>query len=117
MSNTALELHGYTDYHLRRALERLREGLFDALAVRLLTAHREELDAQIQRDLQRLAADQAVHLCVCGVYGQGKSHTLAYLQAHALEQGYAVSAINLDPREIPWQGNCFLCLFPRFCPY
>jgi hypothetical protein len=105
MSNTALDLHGYSDYQLRRALERLREGLFDTLAVRLLTAHREALDAQLQRDLQRLAADQAVHLCVCGVYGQGKSHTLAYLQTHALQQGYAVSAINLDPREIPWHQS------------
>jgi hypothetical protein len=101
MNNSALDLHGYSDYQLRRALERLREGLFDALAVRLLTAHREALDAQLQHDLQKLAADEPVHLCVCGVYGQGKSHTLAYLQSHALEQGYAVSAINLDPREIP----------------
>ena len=102
MSTTALDLHSYSDYQLRRALERLREGLFDPLAVRLLTAHREALDARLQHDLQRVAADEAVHLCVCGVYGQGKSHTLAYLQAHALEQGYAVSAINLDPREVPW---------------
>lgn len=105
MNNTALDLYDYSDYQLRRALERLREGLFDALAVRLLTAHREALDAQLQHDLQRLAADQPVHLCVCGVYGQGKSHTLAYLQSHALEQGYAVSAINLDPREIPWHQS------------
>lgn len=102
MNTPALDLHDYSDYQLRRALERLREGLFDPLAVRLLTAHREALDDRLQHDLQRVAADEAVHLCVCGVYGQGKSHTLAYLQAHALELGYAVSAINLDPREVPW---------------
>ena len=61
-----LDLHGYTNNHLRRALERLREGLFDPLAVHLLTAHREELDALLHRDLQRLEADEAVHLCDCG---------------------------------------------------
>jgi hypothetical protein len=38
---------------------------------------------------------------VCGGYGQGKSHTLAYIQAQALQRGYVVSAINLDPREVP----------------
>jgi hypothetical protein len=42
-----------------------------------------------------------VHLCVSGPYGQGKSHTLTYLRERALEQGYVVSAINLDPREAP----------------
>jgi len=95
-------LGGYSAVDLRRALERLREGLYDPLAVRLLTAQREELDARFRRDLHNLEAGATVHLCVCGAYGRGKSHTLAYLQAHALEQGYAVSAINLDPREIPW---------------
>jgi hypothetical protein len=95
-------LHDVTAFELRRALERLREGLFDPLAVRLLTAHRQELDARLQQDWQRLERDEAVHLCVCGAYGQGKSHTLAYIEQHALQQGYAVSAINLDPREVPW---------------
>ena len=42
-----------------------------------------------------------VHLCICGAYGQGKSHTLAYIQAQALEQGYVVSTVNLDAREVP----------------
>lgn len=98
----SIDVHGYAELHLRRVLERLREGLYDPLAVRLLTAHREELDARLQHDLRRLEAGEAVHLCVCGAYGQGKSHTLAYLQERALEQGYVVSAINLDPREVPW---------------
>jgi hypothetical protein len=97
-----LDLAGHAAVEVRRALERLREGLYDPLAVRLLTAQRAELDARLQRDLQHLEAGETVHLCVCGAYGQGKSHTLAYLQARALEQGYVVSAINLDPREVPW---------------
>lgn len=98
---TSTSAHGHAGFPLRRALERLREGLFDPLAVRLLTAQRETLEARLQDDLRRLEADETVHLCVCGAYGQGKSHTLAYLRQRSLEQGYVVSAINLDPRQTP----------------
>jgi hypothetical protein len=93
--------NGNRAFAVRRALERLREGLYDPFAVHLLTAYRTELDAQFHTDLQRLEAGDAVHLCVSGSYGQGKSHTLTDLREHALEQGYVVSAVNLDPREAP----------------
>ena len=95
------QLNGATGFAVRRALERLREGLYDSLAVRLLTANREALEAQVDADLKRLDAGEPVHLCVSGPYGQGKSHTLTYLREYALERGYVVSAINLDPREAP----------------
>ena len=94
-------LEGYSALQLRRVLERLREGLYDPLAVRLLTADRDELEARLRRDLVEVDAGTGAHLCVCGAYGQGKSHTLAYVKEAALQQGYAVSAINLDPREVP----------------
>jgi hypothetical protein len=98
-TRTALQ---YADgFPVRRVLERLREGLYDPLAVRLLTAHHEPLDTRLQADLQRLEAGAAAHLCVCGAYGQGKSHTLTYLRQRGLERGYAVSAVNLDPRAAP----------------
>ena len=93
--------HGYSAFQLRRLLERLREGLYDPLAVRLLTVHHEALDTRIQSDLLDSVADTGRHLCLCGAYGQGKSHTLAYIHEYALHQGYVVSAINLDPREVP----------------
>lgn len=99
--NPHLNLNGASGFAVRRALERLREGLYDSLAVRLLTANHSELDARIDADLKRLEAGQPVHLCVSGPYGQGKSHTLTYLRERALEQGYVVSAVNLDPREAP----------------
>ena len=102
MDHTALDaLHHVDGFPVRRVLERLREGLYDPLAVRLLTAHHEALDARLDADLQRLQAGNSVHLCVCGAYGQGKSHTLTYMREYALERGYVVSAINLDPREAP----------------
>ncbi len=102
MNRTALaELRAHPPFVARRALERLREGLYDPFAVRLLTAHHEALDARFDADLKRLDAGEAVHLCVCGPYGQGKSHTLTYLRERARARGYVVSAINLDPREAP----------------
>jgi hypothetical protein len=94
-------VQGYTVFQLRCVLEHLREGLYDPLAVRLLTAHREELEARLRQDLLGVDAGDGAHLCVCGAYGMGKSHTLAYLKEFALQQGYAVSAIHLDPREVP----------------
>jgi hypothetical protein len=98
---TFAELHRNGDFPVRRAIERLREGIYDPLAVRLLTAHHQELDARFDADSQRLETGKAAHLCVCGPYGQGKSHSLSYLQERALQQGCVVSAINLDPREAP----------------
>ncbi len=100
-TKAGLSVNGVGGFETRRALERLREGLYDPLAVRLLTANHDALDAQINSDLKRLEAGEPVHLCVSGPYGQGKSHTLTYLREYALEQGYVVSAINLDPREAP----------------
>ena len=97
----AAALQDYSPFQLRRLLERLREGLYDPLAVRLLTADHAALDARLQQTLWRSGDDAGTHLCVCGSYGQGKSHTLAYIQALALQQGYVVSAVNLDPREVP----------------
>lgn len=102
MDHTTLAaLHHADGFAVRRVLERLREGLYDPLAVRLLTAHHEPLDARIDADLQQLETGATVHLCVCGAYGQGKSHTLTYIREYALQRGYVVSAINLDPREAP----------------
>jgi len=101
MQQIETTLNGVSGFAVRRALERLREGLYDSLAVRLLTANREALEAQVNADLTRLDAGEPVHLCVSGPYGQGKSHTLTYLREYALERGYVVSAINLDPREAP----------------
>lgn len=89
------------NFTLRRVVERLREGLFDPFGVQVLTAHEEQLDKVFDRSAGDLMQNQAVHLCVCGAYGQGKSHSLSYLRQRALKQGFVTSLINLDPREIP----------------
>ncbi|MCI5144040.1 MAG: hypothetical protein D3923_00605, partial [Candidatus Electrothrix sp. AR3] len=67
----------------------------------LLTAHESQLNKVFDQGAQALAKSKSAHLCVCGSYGQGKSHSLTYLRQRALEQGFVVSSINLDPREVP----------------
>ena len=91
-----------TDFTLRRAVERLREGLFDPLAVRLLTAHEDQLKQAVEAGFRVVEAGQAPHLCICGAYGQGKSHSLTYIEAYARKANFVTSFINLDPREIPF---------------
>lgn len=90
------------DFNLRRAVERLREGVFDPLAIRLLTARENKLVQAFQRGLASPEEPLSPHLCICGDYGQGKSHSLEYLRQQALAEGYVTSMINLDPREIPF---------------
>ncbi|MCW5213434.1 DUF2791 family P-loop domain-containing protein [Desulfobulbus sp. TB] len=89
------------NFTLRRAVERLREGLFDPFGVSLLTARESQLNKVFDQGAQDVAKNKGTHLCVCGSYGQGKSHSLTYLRQRALDQNFVVSSINLDPREVP----------------
>ena len=90
------------NFTLRRAVERLREGIFDPFAVQLLTAREDKLVRAFDQGISSPSNNFSPHLCICGDYGQGKSHTLAYLQGKALEAGFVTSMINLDPREVPF---------------
>ncbi|MGD9826404.1 BREX system ATP-binding domain-containing protein [Desulfobacter sp.] len=96
------QINGTKNFHLRRAVERLREGLFDPLGVQWLTSGEEKLNQLFDRGAAALDKGTSYHLCVCGAYGQGKSHSLTYLKQRALENNFVVSYINLDPRQIPF---------------
>lgn len=87
---------------LRRAIERLRDGLYDPTAVNRLTMESEHVVKNFSKGLRALEKGKSAHLCICGSYGQGKSHNLNYLYRQALSQGYAVSFVQLDLREIPF---------------
>lgn len=103
MGKTYLQMLNHeTGFHLRRAVERLREGLFDPVAVRLLTAHEDRLNGAVDQGFQEIDQGKAPHLCICGAYGQGKSHSLTYIQDRALREGFVTSMVNLDPREVPF---------------
>jgi len=96
------QINGTKNFYLRRAVERLREGLFDPLGVQWLTSGEEKLNQLFDRGAAALDKVTSHHLCVCGAYGQGKSHSLTYLKQRALENNFVVSYINLDPRQIPF---------------
>ncbi|OEU53924.1 MAG: hypothetical protein BA868_09030 [Desulfobacterales bacterium C00003106] len=98
------QLDGVTSFQLRRVVERLRDGLFDPLGVRLLTAHEAHLNRVFDQGIKKSDNNLPAHLCICGAYGQGKSHSLTYLRQRALGQGFVTSLINLDPREIPFHN-------------
>lgn len=89
-------------FPVRQAIERLRAGLFDPVAVARLTMEEESIGKNFAKGLAALEKGQAGHLCVSGSYGQGKSHHLTYLQGLALAQGVGVSFVQLDVREVPF---------------
>lgn len=89
-------------FSLRRAIERLRAGLFDPVAVNRLTVEEDRITNTFSKGLKALERGKSDHLCICGSYGQGKSHTIAYLNQLALSQGYATSLVQLDLREVPF---------------
>lgn len=89
-------------FPLRRAIERLRDGLFDSVAVDRLTMEEEGIKQCFFKGLNALEKGKSEPLCICGSYGQGKSHTLIYLHRLALSLGYAASFVQLDLREIPF---------------
>jgi hypothetical protein len=95
-------MHKMGVFPVRRAIERLRAGLFDPVAVDRLTIEEESIIQNFSKGLKALEKGQSSHLCICGSYGQGKSHNLAYLHRQALSQGYATSLLQLDVREVPF---------------
>jgi hypothetical protein len=95
-------VNGTDNFFLRRAVERIRDGLFDPLGVHWLTSGQEKLNQLFDQGAARLETGRPCHVCICGAYGQGKSHSLAYLKQRALEQNFVVSSINLDPRQTPF---------------
>jgi hypothetical protein len=104
MSAFLQTLDDRTPFEVRRVMERLRDGLFDPLGVQLLTAHETKLNQAFDQGISALKKKQAAHLCICGAYGQGKSHSLTYLRQRAHQQKFVTSQINLDPREIPFHN-------------
>jgi hypothetical protein len=94
--------HEATSFQLRCSIERLREGLFDPFAVKLLTVDEQRLFRTFSKGLEFIIKKKSDYLCIRGSYGQGKSHSLSFLKNLALSQGYAVSMLSLDLRELPF---------------
>ena len=91
-------------FELRKAMERLRDGLFDPLGVKLFTIGEAKLYKVFEKGINDLKAQKSAHLCVCGDYGQGKSHALNYIKQQACAKNFVTSYINLDPRHVPFHN-------------
>lgn len=90
------------NFFFRRAIERLRNGLLDSETVNQLTVEKDRIENVFLKGLKTLDKGKSDHLCICGSFGQGKSHSLTYLNQLALSQGYATSIVQLDLREVPF---------------
>jgi len=56
------QLNKAGNYEHRRVVERLREGLFDPLSIRLLTTGQKKLDTVFEKGLDALAENNQPHL-------------------------------------------------------
>ena len=81
----------------RHIIERVRSGLFDPESIQLITVGGERLIQSMRKGF-----GQSSHLCVCGAYGHGKSHSIQFLRNQLRQEGYATSIVSLDPRERPF---------------
>ena len=81
----------------RQALEALRNGVPNSLAVRLLGSNQEAVEETF-RDL--LAGNRHQGMLVSGDFGSGKSHALAHFQELALDQNFVCSKVAIS-KETP----------------
>jgi len=61
-------------FSLRRAVERLRDGLFDPVAVDRLTVEKHRIENVFSKGLEAIKKGQSDHLCICGLMGR-ENHT------------------------------------------
>jgi hypothetical protein len=83
----------------RKVIEALRLGIVPDDGLRLFTVGREKEIAHLQKWLEH---PKAAATLVTGTYGTGKTHLLNYFRLWALEAGYAVALVEMDPQETPF---------------
>lgn len=93
---TALLRPDNIDFRSRQILESLRIGIVPDFALREWTVGREEEFGSVSEWLADPAEGSAILL---GAYGSGKTHMLRYLEQEALDQGFAVAMVRVDPGE------------------
>jgi len=83
----------------RRLIENLRLGIVPYDCVDAFTFGRSVETNQI---LNWLKASENSTLILVGEYGAGKSHLLHYAHGRALQEGFAVAIVEIDPNERPF---------------
>lgn len=85
----------------RRMIEAFRLGIVPYDCVEDFTFGREQEVKQIAQWLSS-QSEQSGTMLVVGEYGSGKTHLLHYALGRALQEGYAVSWVEMDPNEAPF---------------
>jgi hypothetical protein len=88
--------HAFTQ---RKVVEALRLGIVPDDGLRLFTVGREEEISYLQK---WLVHPKAAATLITGTYGTGKTHLLNYFRLWALDAGYAVALVEMDPQETPF---------------
>jgi len=86
-----------TAFESRRIVEAFRMGIVPDDCIASMTVGR---DRELDGLLCWLAGGSGSALVV-GEYGSGKSHLLRYLYLRAMQSGYAVALVRLEPNETP----------------
>ncbi len=126
------DIKQFPTFDCRRMVERLRDGLSDPLAIRILSANISRLNDLIEQNFRAMNKENeknrknekkgtassnkkvrqqslAPHLCLIGNYGQGKSHSLAYIEEKSIGESWVTSLVNLDPRQCPLTNIKTVC--------
>lgn len=85
----------------RRAIEALRNGVPNRVAVRILGSTQPQAELQFQERLTRNDGEDPGGLLISGDFGAGKSHLLEHFENIALERGFVCSRIAVS-KETPF---------------
>lgn len=83
----------------RRMTEALRLGIVPYDCVEEFTFGRDEESEQVKK---WLGSPEKSTLLIVGEYGSGKTHLLHYARGIALQEGFAVGWVEMDPNEAPF---------------
>ncbi|MEO0101119.1 MAG: BREX system ATP-binding domain-containing protein [candidate division WOR-3 bacterium] len=84
----------------RRMTEAFRLGIVPRRDIEDFTFGREEEISQFKKAIEKLKKGTGDCLLIEGEYGSGKTHLLEYFYHIALKDGFLVSRVELDPREV-----------------
>lgn len=84
----------------RRSIEALRFGVVPSASVEELTVGFDELQDWVGKQLPT-AGDSTARVCeVCGVFGSGKSHTMAAIRLIAQEAGFVIAHVEVNGADV-----------------
>jgi len=86
-------------FNSRRMIEAFRLGIVPHGCVDEFTFGRDE---ETQRIVKWLTSSNDDSMLVIGEYGTGKTHLLQYAMSRALQEGFAVAWVEMDPNECPF---------------